>query len=240
MHRFRRADGVYRWHLSRAHAMRDATGAISMWIGSNTDIHEEKEREEELRRANEDLNQFAFAASHDFQEPLRMITSYSQLLLKGYRGQLDGEASVCVDFISEGTKRMRELLADLLSYTEAGSNQPEADELIDLNLIFQKASQNLKTAIEESGATLTSDPLPTSPGQAGAFRAVVPEPDRQRDKVPWREFSPGSFRCRKQTRAIGSFPCLTTAWGLIRSITNRFSEYLNGYMERRSPEPASA
>ena len=169
VHRFRRADGVYRWHLSRAHAMRDASGAISMWIGSNTDIHEEKEREEELRRANEDLNQFAFAASHDFQEPLRMITSYSQLLLKGYSGHLSGEASVCVNFISEGTKRMRELLADLLSYTEAGSNQPETDELIDLNLIFQKASQNLKTAIDESGATLTSDPLPTIQGRQVHF-----------------------------------------------------------------------
>src|SRR5262249_26233737 len=67
----------------------------------------------DLARANEDLNQFAFAASHDLQEPLRMITSYSQLLLKGYRGQLDGEAGTCIEFITDGTQRMQELLADL-------------------------------------------------------------------------------------------------------------------------------
>src|SRR5262249_36548351 len=72
----------------------------------------------DLARANEDLNQFAFAASHDLQEPLRMITSYSQLLLKGYRGQLDGEAGTCIEFITDGTKRMQELLADLLAYAQ--------------------------------------------------------------------------------------------------------------------------
>jgi light-regulated signal transduction histidine kinase (bacteriophytochrome) len=98
-----------------------------------------------------------------------MITSYSQLLLKGYRGQLDGEASVCIDFITEGTKRMRELLADLLSYTEAGSNRPEAGESVDLNLIFRKASQNLQTAIDETQATLTSAPLPTVEGREVHF-----------------------------------------------------------------------
>jgi PAS domain S-box-containing protein len=170
VHRFRRADGVYRWHLSRARAMRDAAGKISMWIGSNTDIHEEKETEAELRRLNENLNQFAFAASHDFQEPLRMITSYSQLLLKGYSGKLDGEAALCVDFINEGTQRMRALLADLLSFTEAGSDGQT--ELVDLNLVFQKVTQDLKAAIEESGASVTSDPLPSVMGQQAHFRQL--------------------------------------------------------------------
>jgi PAS domain S-box-containing protein len=169
VHRFRRHDGSYRWHLSRAHAMRNASGNISMWIGSNTDIHEEKEKEEELKRLNEDLNQFAFAASHDFQEPLRMITSYSQLLLRGYSGQLAGEAAVCVGFITEGTKRMRELLSDLLSFTEAGSDRDAAAESIDLNLIFEKAAQNLKSAIDETGATVSSDHLPAVLGRQAHF-----------------------------------------------------------------------
>ncbi len=79
-HRFRRADGAYRWHLSRAHAMRDADGNISMWIGSNTDIHEQKEKEEELRRANDDLQQFAYSASHDLQEPIRNVAVYSEIV----------------------------------------------------------------------------------------------------------------------------------------------------------------
>ena len=70
--RFRRADGEYRWHLTRVLAMRDASGKISMWIGSNTDIHEQKETEDDLRRANEDLQQFAYSASPTIcKEPIR-------------------------------------------------------------------------------------------------------------------------------------------------------------------------
>jgi PAS domain S-box-containing protein len=133
------------------------------------ELTEEAERlNEELQRANEDLKQFAFAASHDFQEPLRMITSYSQLLVKGYRGQLDGEAAVCVDFITKGAKHMRDLLEDLLSYTEAGADRRE-DECIDLNTIFEKVKQNLKQAIEESGAVVTSGDLPSLHGQDARF-----------------------------------------------------------------------
>jgi signal transduction histidine kinase len=134
------------------------------------ELTEEAERlNEELQRANDDLKQFAFAASHDLQEPLRMITSYSQLLVKGYRGQLDGEAEVCVDFITKGARQMRTLLADLLSYTEVGAERGEADESIDLNTIFEKVKQNLNWAIEESGAIGTSGSLPTVHGHDARF-----------------------------------------------------------------------
>ena len=134
------------------------------------ELTEEAERlNEELQRANDDLKQFAFAASHDLQEPLRMLTSYSQLLVKGYRGQLDGEAAVCVDFITKGARQMRELLADLLSFTEAGAERGEATERIDLNTILEKVKQNLKQAIEECGAVVTSGDLPTVHGQDARF-----------------------------------------------------------------------
>jgi len=134
------------------------------------ELTEEAERlNEELQRANDDLKQFAFAASHDLQEPLRMITSYSQLLIKGYRGQLDGEAEVCADFIRKGAKQMRNLLADLLSYTEAGAQRGEASGSIDLNTIFEKVKQNLNWAIEESGAVVTSGDLPTVLGHDARF-----------------------------------------------------------------------
>ena len=169
VHRFRRCDGAYRWHLSRAHAMRDGEGKISTWIGSSTDIHEEKETEEQLRKANEALSQFAFAASHDFQEPLRMITSYSQLLLKGYRGQLEGDAKMCVEYITEGTQRMRELLADLLSFTALGADGRHEPELVDLNISFQKAIHNLKAAINETSAIVTSEDLPHVMGLQANF-----------------------------------------------------------------------
>ena len=134
------------------------------------ELTEEAERlNEELQRVNDDLKQFAFAASHDLQEPLRMITSYSQLLVKGYRGQLDGEPAVCVEFINKGAKHMRDLLADLLSYTEAGENQEEADEAINLNVVFQTVTDNLKTAIEESSAVVTCGDLPTVRGHDARF-----------------------------------------------------------------------
>jgi light-regulated signal transduction histidine kinase (bacteriophytochrome) len=94
------------------------------------------------------------------QEPLRMITSYSQLLLKGYRGQLDGEAETCIRFITEGTKRMRELLADLLDYTQLTGDTEQAITAVDLNEVFQTTRENCKAAIEEAAATVTSDPLP--------------------------------------------------------------------------------
>src|SRR4051812_46363693 len=123
----------------------------------------------ELRRANEDLKQFAFAASHDLQEPLRMMTAYSQLLVKGYPGPLEGEARVCLDFITKGAKQMRDLLTDLLSYTEAGVEREKANELIDLNAIVEIVKQNLKIAIEESSAVITSQRLPEIEGQQAHF-----------------------------------------------------------------------
>jgi PAS domain S-box-containing protein len=145
------------------------------------DISERKRADDELHasnaalsRANEDLNQFAFAASHDLQEPLRMVTSYSQLLLKGYRGQLDGEAETCIRFITDGTKRMRELLADLLAYTQVTGVSHEAEDVqemmtIDLNRVFQTTLENCKTTIGEASATITSDPLPAVKGHEPHF-----------------------------------------------------------------------
>ena len=92
------------------------------------ELTEEAERlNVELQRANEDLKQFAFAASHDLQEPLRMIMIYSQLLVNGYRDQFDGAAAACVDFITKGAKHLQDFLADLLSYTEAGADRQEDD-----------------------------------------------------------------------------------------------------------------
>jgi len=122
-----------------------------------------------LERANEDLKQFAFAASHDLQEPLRMITSYSQLLIESLQGELDEEERLCVDFINRGAIQMRNLLANLLTYTEAGAASWETNELIDLNVTFDKVKDNLKLAIAESGAEVTCDNLPSVLGHSGRF-----------------------------------------------------------------------
>jgi PAS domain S-box-containing protein len=118
-----------------------------------------------LARTNADLEQFAYAASHDLQEPLRMITTYSQLLLKGYRGQLEGEAGLCVQYIADGSKRMRDLLADLLAYTQLSMDGQESSEIADLGAVYEEALHNLKAAIEENAAVVTSDPLPVVHGR---------------------------------------------------------------------------
>ncbi len=115
---------------------------------------------EVLTATNQDLERFAFIAGHDLQEPLRMITAYSQLLIKSHAGEFTGEASTFVDNIVSGTTRMRELLSDLLAYTEIRSRDEEPLELVDLNAVLEDVRQNLKASIDESGAQVTSERLP--------------------------------------------------------------------------------
>lgn len=149
---------------------------LDLLVRQAADLIEKARSDEQLRvsnaallRANEDLNQFAFAASHDLQEPLRMITAYSQLLVKGYTGNLDGEASTCVEFITEGTKRMRELLADLLVYTQVTGEGQEPVKAVDLQEVFERALQNCMAAVEETGAAVTSGALPVVSGHEPHF-----------------------------------------------------------------------
>ena len=98
-----------------------------------------------------------------------MITSSSQLLLKGYRGQLDSEAGTCVKFITDGTQRMRGLLADLLAYTQVTDTRQEIAALVDLNGAFQTALANCEARVKETGAIVSSDYLPTVLGQRTQF-----------------------------------------------------------------------
>jgi len=115
---------------------------------------------ENLARSNEDLERFAFVASHDLQEPLRMITVYSQLLVKMYSQGVDEKATAFVGNIVGGTQRMRELLADLLAYTEVGAELEDAIQPVDLNETLEKVKQNLNMAIGASGAEIVADPMP--------------------------------------------------------------------------------
>ena len=172
-YRLRRRDGEYRWMLSKGAPLYDVHHEFSGFIGSCTDITDQKAVEAELVRANDDLSQFAFAASHDLQEPLRMIASYSQLLVSGYREGVTEESDMCVGFITEGTRRMSELLADLLAYTGVGGHEPQAEEWVDLNTTFATTVANLRTAIEESGAVVASEGLPTVNGHPAHFAQLL-------------------------------------------------------------------
>jgi len=138
----------------------------------------------ELKRSNEDLEQFAYVASHDLQEPLRMITSYMQLLRQRYivpraeapvptehsttvpmRKHLDADAEEFIAFALDGSERMQRLIIDLLTYSRIGT---KAKPMVptDTNEVLGRALRNLTIAIEESGARITHDPLPVIPGDS--------------------------------------------------------------------------
>jgi len=114
----------------------------------------------ELSRLNEDLNQFAYSASHDLQEPLRMIAIYSQLLERKYRGKLDSQADEYIGIVVQGAKRMEMLLRDLLSYSKTINIAPEPVTCTDGNDAAAKALSNLSAAIQESAAKVSVDRLP--------------------------------------------------------------------------------
>jgi PAS domain S-box-containing protein len=114
---------------------------------------------EELRHSNEELEQFAYLASHDLQEPLRMVTSYTQLLARRYKGRLDSDADEFIAFAVDGATRMQRLIQDLLAYSRVGAKEGNLVE-ISSEEALQRALINLRGAIEETGAIVTNDSLP--------------------------------------------------------------------------------
>jgi len=115
---------------------------------------------EALRRANSDLEQFAFSASHDLQEPLRMVATFSQLLQMKYSGKLDAQADTIIGHCVEGATRMERMIRDLLEYTRASSVSDADLATVSLEDALDEALSNLQTSIEESSAIITRDPLP--------------------------------------------------------------------------------
>ena len=114
---------------------------------------------EELNRSNEELGQFAYIASHDLQEPLRMVASYTQLLARRYKGRLDSDADEFIAFAVDGANRMQRLIQDLLAYSRVGTKGKELRETSSEEAL-QRAILNLRGAIADSGAMVTHDLLP--------------------------------------------------------------------------------
>lgn len=118
-------------------------------------------RTQELQRSNEELQQFAYVASHDMKEPMRMISSYASLLQRKYQGRLGEEADVHIGYITEGVRRMNNMIAALLEYSRVGRTE-EVEEvcLVNTESVFRSTLDNLKITIADASAMITNDPLP--------------------------------------------------------------------------------
>ena len=168
--------------MGRALPIRDAAGTIVKWFGTCTDIDDQKRVEDQLRRANQDLEQFAFSASHDLQEPLRSIKIYSELLMKRHAHKLDGEALKFMSFLRNGATRMEILVRDLLTYTQA-TRFDERPNVTDAHEALKTALANLSGAIMETGAQVTNGPLPSLPVN-GTHLQQLSKSHWECDKVP--------------------------------------------------------
>jgi len=176
--RYYRKDGRLIW-VNIAIAMeRDAEGRPLYAISVLDDITERKNAEaalreahEELKRSNSELEQFAYVASHDLQEPLRMVSSYAQLLGRRYGDKLGADAREFMGYIVDGAARMKQLIEDLLAYSRVGTKTKDFKP-VEMEKSLSRAIANLKVAIDESAAAVSHDPLPTLPADPAQLAQV--------------------------------------------------------------------
>jgi PAS domain S-box-containing protein len=164
--RYLRKDGAVVWVDLAVALTRDPHGHPQYEIAVFNDITERKRTEaalkeahEELKRSNSELEQFAYVASHDLQEPLRMVASYTQLVMRRYGDKLDKDAHEFMHYVVDGAARMKQLIEDLLAYSRVGTRHRDFKP-IEVEAALKRALANLKAGIDESGAVVSWDPLP--------------------------------------------------------------------------------
>ena len=187
--RYRRgSDGMYRWHLNRALPIRDEDGTITLWVGTATDIHEQKQLEadleqqiqarteqlvasnQDLRRSNDNLEKFAYIASHDLQEPLRKIQSFGDILRSQYADQL-GEGATYLERMQTAASRMSLLIKDLLAFSRISTRQENVNP-VSLNQVVADVLDNLEVSIKQGKTHIQVDTLPTILGDASQLRQL--------------------------------------------------------------------
>lgn len=170
--------GVPRVVEYRVNPIKMEDGRITGVTFFGRDITERKRTEEEVRRtaeelrqSNEELEQFAYVASHDLQEPLRVVTMYLQFLAMRYKGKLDDDAKLIIDSAMEGARRMQRLIQDLLDLSRVGTRNTVFQET-DSNAVLSDALHSLQLALDEADARVTHDPLPTIMADEGQLARV--------------------------------------------------------------------
>lgn len=174
-HRFRRHDGEYRWQLSRAIPQKDAHGNIQMWVGTSTDIHDQKtfskeletkvlertkdlqQANQELERMNEELASFAYVSSHDLQEPLRKIQTFANRIAE--KEVLSDSGKDYFRRMQDAAQRMHLLIEDLLAYSRTSTTE-KIFETCDLNTLIEEVKHDLEQVIKEKQATIDYRELP--------------------------------------------------------------------------------
>lgn len=197
---------------------REGDDLILMAIDDVTEAtHAQREREhlvDALERSNKELERFAYVASHDLQEPLRMISSYTELLQRRYAGELDDKADKYIEYAADGARRMQAMISGLLEYSRI-SQLDEEFEVVDLDEVLDTVRRDLSVTLEEADGTLTVEPLPTVKGDptrlAQVFRNLLSNAIKFRNEEPPEirvtcEEKDGRWRIGVQDNGIGIDP----------------------------------
>jgi PAS domain S-box-containing protein len=184
--RYLRRDGATVWVMHNASIAHDSSGRLLYGIAQVQDITRRKETEDrlasvaselerraaELERSNSDLQEFAYVASHDLSEPLRMVSSYVQLLARRYQDKLDSDANEFIGFAVDGVNRMQRLIDDLLAYSRAGTAEYRFGP-VDIAELVRDTLVGMQTTVSDSGATVVAGDLPEVWGDEGQLRQLL-------------------------------------------------------------------
>ncbi len=220
-----RKDGGAVWLNLTVSLHRDAVNGQNYFISVAEEISNRKETEKalqltlsELEGSNAELQQFAYVASHDLQEPLRMISSYVQLLERRYKYKLGEDADDFISYAVDGAKRMQGLISDLLRLSRVGTRE-KSIETIDCEEVLDQALANLRVSIAECCAQVTREPLPTVTADATQIVQSLSESHRQCGKV-WRDRDSAHSYLRRAKQWHVAFLC-PRQWHWYRSAAVR-------------------
>jgi PAS domain S-box-containing protein len=202
--RMRRKDGEYRWMKSSGVPRFEPDGTFMGYVGSTIDITDLKRAEQKLAetaadlvRSNAELEQFAYVSSHDLQEPLRTISNYVDLLADRLNSRLDGETLQFLRFIQEGSHRALQLIRELLAFASIGAKDEALDET-SLDELLDKALENLRSAMQESGAVIRRGTMPVL--KVNSFQIVQLFQNLLSNAIKYRGKEPPEIdiRCRRE------------------------------------------